>query len=98
MRVIFTLCIFSLLSFSLFAQPINDECADAISLNLSSAPACPSTATVTDNFSFDNIDATPVSPYPVFNDCPSGSTTGPAAEVWFTFTATANQTDITVLG
>lgn len=98
MRVIFTLSIFLLLPFISFAQPINDDCNDAIDLSLSSPPACPNTSTVTDNFSFDNIDATPISPYPVFNDCPSGSTTGPAAEVWFSFTATANQTDITVNG
>ncbi|MGH1435775.1 MAG: gliding motility-associated C-terminal domain-containing protein [Lewinella sp.] len=98
MRVFFTLTVFSLFSLALFAQPANDDCGDAEVLSLTTPPSCPSTSTVTNNFTFDNIDATPVSPYPVFSNCPSGSTSGPAAEVWFTFTATANQTTINVNG
>ena len=97
MRVLFTLSIFSILPFFLFAQPINDDCGDATTLNLSMPPGCPSTSSVTNNFTFNNIDATPISPYPTFN-CFSGSTTGPAAEVWFTFTATGNQTEVSVNG
>jgi hypothetical protein len=81
-----------------WAQPINDDCSNATTLSLTPAPDCPSTSPVTDSYSFSNVDATPVSPYPIFGTCPSGSTTGPAAEVWFTFTATANQTTITVAG
>ncbi|MCB0639410.1 MAG: hypothetical protein KDC54_22445, partial [Lewinella sp.] len=82
----------------LWAQPPNDDCSNATTLNLTMAPSCPSTSPVTNNFNFTNVDATPVSPYPIFGTCPSGSTTGPAAEVWFTFTATANRTTITLTG
>ncbi len=98
MRVIFTLSILFILPFFAFAQPMNDDCGDATNLDLFMPPSCPSTATVTNTFNASNVDARPTTPYPVFNDCPSGSTTGPAAEVWFTFTATANQTEITVNG
>ncbi|PSR11793.1 MAG: hypothetical protein C7N36_14750, partial [Bacteroidetes bacterium] len=98
MRISVTLLLFLSCQVALWAQPINDDCSTATVLNLTTAPSCPNTTSVVNNFTATNIDATAISPYPIFGSCPSGSTTGPAAEVWFTFTATANQTTIRVTG
>ena len=89
MRVIFTICLFSLLPFALFAQPINDDCGDADFLTLSSLSGCDPQQNATDNFSFDNIDATPITPFP---GC-DGQTI-PVNEVWFSFEATGNLTTV----
>ena len=91
MRVIFTICLFSLLPFALFAQPINDDCGDADFLTLSSLSGCDPQQNATDNFSFDNIDATPITPFP---GC-DGQTI-PVNEVWFSFEATGNLTTVSV--
>lgn len=98
MRISFTLLLLVATFVLGFAQPSNDDCTNAINLNLSSPSPCPSTVPSVDVFSHTNVDATPITPYPTFTGCNSGSTTGPAAEVWFTFVASANIIDITVTG
>ncbi len=86
-------------SFWAAAQPANDECAGAINLPLSTPPVCPAGGSVSNTFNYTNIGATPTTPYPTFSNCiVGGSTSAPAAEVWFSFTATANQLTITIGG
>ncbi len=98
MRLICTLLTL-LYGIVLFAQPSNDDCTTATVINLASPAPCPSSNPAVTIGNYSNIDATPTSPYPTFTGCNSGgSTTGPAAEVWFTFTAVANQTQIAVNG
>jgi len=82
----------------LYAQPANDECPGAVQLNLSTPPACPNTNFVTNTFNSNNTNATPTSPYPVFEGCSGGQTQGPAAEVWYSFTATGGNTEIQLTG
>ena len=99
MRATFTIFICLLWVVFAWAQPANDECVNATNLTLSTPAPCPNTTPASNFFVFDNIDATPTTPYPTFTGCdPGGTTTGPAAEVWFTFTATTNTTDITISG
>ncbi|HMQ46257.1 MAG TPA: hypothetical protein PKA00_02415, partial [Saprospiraceae bacterium] len=100
MNVRFTLLILCLACYSnLLAQPANDECTGAQTLNLGTPSPCPLSFPVTNTFMSNNINATSTVPYPQFTGCnPGGSTTGPAAEVWYTFTATSNQISITVSG
>ncbi len=96
---LFLLSIFFFLCSQLLSQPSNDECEGAIELTLTAIPDCPIGGTSSDAFSFNNIDATATTPYPSFTNCnPGGATDGPAAEVWFYFTATGNFTNITVAG
>ncbi len=90
---------FLVAGFGAIAQPANDECAGAINLPLSTPPNCPTGGSVSNTFNYTNIGATPTTPYPTFNGCITGGTTSaPAAEVWFSFTATANQLTITLDG
>ncbi|NUQ25465.1 MAG: gliding motility-associated C-terminal domain-containing protein [Saprospiraceae bacterium] len=82
-----------------WSQPPNDECTGAQQLSLSTPPACPSTAGVTNTFNTNNNNATPTSPYPEFSACDvGGSTDAPASEVWYRFTATSNIIDISITG
>ena len=81
------------------AQPPNDECVGAITLTLGNPPPCPNTAPITNTFNFNNINATPTTPYPTFSNCTiGGQTDAPADEVWFTFTPNSNLLSITVSG
>lgn len=99
MRATFTIFICLLWGVFAWAQPANDDCANATNLTLSTPAPCPNTTPASNFFVFDNIGATPTTPYPTFTGCdPGGMTTGPAAEVWFTFTATTNTTEITISG
>lgn len=99
MRAIFTIAIL-LSCFTLaIAQPSNDECGGAMNLSLSTPPACPGGGSVSNMFNATNVDATSTVPYPSFTGCnPGGATDAPAAEVWFTFTATSNLVSISVTG
>jgi hypothetical protein len=100
MKTLFTLgllfCIFTVGT----AQPANDDCATAITLSLNMPSPCPSTTPVTNTFnSYNNINATPASPYPALTGCSvGGSLDAPAAEVWFNFIARGNVTTITISG
>ena len=88
-----------LLTETLLAQPANDECSGATTVSLTTPPNCPNTSFVTNIVNSTNVNATPTSPYPVFTGCtPGGTTEGPAAEVWFTFTATGGNTEIQITG
>ena len=88
-----------LLTETLLAQPPNDECSGATAVSLTTPPNCPNTSFVTNIVNSTNVNATPTSPYPVFTGCtPGGTTDGPAAEVWFTFTATGGNTEIQITG
>ncbi|MCB9265826.1 MAG: gliding motility-associated C-terminal domain-containing protein [Lewinellaceae bacterium] len=80
------------------AQPPNDECAGAINLPLGNPSPCPAGTPSTSTFTYDNFDATPTAPYPALNCglANGGSMAAPAAEVWFTFTARSNITNVTV--
>jgi len=85
--------------YCLAAQVVNDECKSALELSLQAPTACPVKDTALFSQMFTNIGATATMPYPAFTGCNSGgSTTGPAAEVWFTFTAVAIKTQIAVSG
>jgi hypothetical protein len=82
-----------------YAQPSNDDCENATNISLNSPPACPIGGSVNTVISGTNIDATPATPYPTFTGCnPGGTTTGPAAEVWFSFVATGNTNSFTITG
>ena len=99
MRATFTTVFLLMFAIMLFGQPSNDDCANAINLNLGTPAPCPNTSSVTNNFTFSNINATPVVPYPALTGCSvGGSLDAPAAEVWFTFTATANTITAAVAG
>ncbi|MCB0563979.1 MAG: gliding motility-associated C-terminal domain-containing protein [Phaeodactylibacter sp.] len=82
----------------LWAQPPNDECSGAINLPLGSPSSCPAANPATSTYTYNNNGATPTTPYPALNCGPAngGGMNAPAAEVWFTFTATSNITNITV--
>ena len=98
MRLSLTL-VFATLCFLSLAQPPNDECVNAINLNVNAPTPCPGSSPAVDVFNYNNIDATPTTPYPTFTGCnPGGQTDAPAAEVWFTFTATSNQVNIAING
>ncbi len=82
-----------------WAQPSNDECATATPLSLNPPTPCSggSSSPGTSNFTFNNNNATPTTPYPTFSNCnPGGQTNGPAAEVWYTFDAVGNQISVSV--
>ena len=99
MKAIFTfLLILSTVGTFLWAQPPNDECAGAINLPLGSPSSCPAANPATSTYIYNNNGATPTTPYPALNCGPAngGGMNAPAAEVWFTFTATSNITNITV--
>ena len=84
---------------SLFAQPANDNCSGARTVNLSTPPDCPDNSPVTDNINGSNVTATATSPFPVFAACATGGQVqGPAAEVWYTFIATGDLTAIQITG
>lgn len=98
MRISLTLLL-AAFYFVSFAQPPNDECVNAINLNVNPPTACPNSSPAVDMFNFNNNGATPTTPYPTFTGCdPGGQTDAPAAEVWFTFTATSNEVNIAVNG
>ncbi len=86
-------------TYSLWAQPANDDCSGAQTLTLGTPPACPGGGSVTNTFSSTNNGATPATPYPAFTGCDiGGSTASPAAEVWYTFTPNSNMLTINITG
>jgi len=82
-----------------WAQPANDNCDNAAPISLNAPASCPTGGSVNTIISGTNIDATPTTPYPTFTGCnPGGNTTGPAAEVWYSFVATGNTNTFTITG
>ena len=99
MKRFFTLSILLLAYMASYAQPSNDDCDNATNISLSTPPSCPTGGSVNTVISGTNIGATPATPYPTFTGCnPGGNTTGPAAEVWFSFVATGNTNTFTITG
>ncbi len=94
MKITFTIlaCLFTISA--AWSQPANDNCANAIVLELSDPMPCPSSLAVTDNFTGTTIGASPIMPYPSFPVCNNPI----ANEVWYTFTAKANFYQIKVTG
>ncbi|MEN0005323.1 MAG: hypothetical protein AAF798_14315, partial [Bacteroidota bacterium] len=91
MRRTFTLLVgLVMFSVSAWAQPANDNCADAINISLGNVPSCPTSGSSTATVSGTTIDATPVSPYPLFVQCP----TQVANEVWYSFQSPATAFEI----
>ncbi len=98
MKAAFTLLLFLLLTNLVWAQPPNDNCANATSISLNQPPNCPNTSTANTTVSGTTVNATPVSPYPQLT-CSSGAqNAAPAAEVWYTFTAVSSQLSINISG
>ncbi|MCB9274436.1 MAG: gliding motility-associated C-terminal domain-containing protein [Lewinellaceae bacterium] len=100
MRAIVTLALLcTFFSLGLMAQPANDECSGAQMVNVTAPPPCPAGTPTTTTITTSNTGATPTLPYPQFTGCsPGGATSGPAAEVWYTFVAPSNQMSITITG
>ncbi len=98
MKATFTLLLFLLITNFVWAQPPNDDCANATSITLNQPPNCPNTSTANTTVTGTTVNATPVSPYPQFT-CGDGSqNSAPAAEVWYTFTAVSSLLSISVNG
>ncbi|MFH1321869.1 MAG: hypothetical protein ABII90_14615, partial [Bacteroidota bacterium] len=104
MRLLFLNIIFifslSCIINDLSAQVSNDDCLGAIDLGALTAPTpCPSTTGVTQSFSLNNTGAVAEVPYTYLVGCqPSGDMAAPAADVWYTFTASANIIDVNITG
>ena len=83
-------------------SPVPDDCSIPCSLPaLSLAPPCPGGGTVVDEFCLSNIGATAESPYTFLVDCqgiPGNDMSSPAADVWYSFTATGTSMNISVSG
>ncbi|MEM9258006.1 MAG: hypothetical protein AAGA62_00080, partial [Bacteroidota bacterium] len=93
-RILFSV-ILVLAAFSLLAQPVNDMCSGAISLpSFGQQLNCPADdgVVLTTGISGDNIDATPQTPFPLFQNC--GTDVSP--DVFYTFTAAGATNTITV--
>ncbi len=81
---------FLLLSFSLFAQPVNDDCDGLI--DLGTIPFCP------DSVWYTNVDATEsnIGPDNLPTGCDGGNFTEVGGDVWFQFTTNDTLIDIQV--
>ncbi|MFT5015664.1 MAG: hypothetical protein ACI9G6_000427 [Limisphaerales bacterium] len=90
------LTLFVLLPAMLWAQPANDACSGAISLEFNRILSCPADdgTTETVNTAGTNVGATPVAPFPSLA-CTGGQSV-PASEVWYTFRAAGKNTSITI--
>ncbi|MFH1321907.1 MAG: PKD domain-containing protein [Bacteroidota bacterium] len=82
------------------ASPPPDECPNACALGTLSSPVpCPTNTPVDDVFCLNNIGATAANPYSYLVGCqPSGDMASPAADVWYTFVASANIIDVNITG
>ncbi|MCB9048997.1 MAG: T9SS type A sorting domain-containing protein [Lewinellaceae bacterium] len=81
----------------LIAQPSNDNCSAAQNLELKTPLPCPEIDTLSDNFQYDNIGATPSMPFPALSGC-SGYAPESAADVWFQFSPMGNHITISLDG
>lgn len=100
MRATFTVFFsFFLFQMAVYAQPGNDNCVNATTVTFNPVAPCPSTTPSTATVSGTNVNGTPTTPYPIFDGCSvGGSTTGPATEVWFTFTSQATFLNFSITG
>ena len=99
-KVLFFFSLAALFNTLSFAQVTNDDCNGAIDLGTLTAPApCPDTTGTTQTFNLDNTGATAEIPYTYLIGCqPSGDMAAPAADVWYTFTASTNIIDVNITG
>ncbi len=86
MKSILSLVFLTLLSFTLFAQPSNDDCSGVIDLGV--APVCDGTV-------YTNIDATPFD-IGSNNQPDCFASNPPVNDVWFQFTTAADIVDYTI--
>lgn len=97
MRQVLFMLLFSGMLAQLYAQnpPSNDNCGNALQIELKTPASCPATSVVTDTFTFSNAGATPADPYPAPGGC-----NGPesAAEVWFRLVPNGNDLRIQIQG
>ena len=100
MKKLYTTLVFFLLGITVFAQPANDNCTGAISLGTLGNPgACGSgvkngtTSTVTSSLN----SATPENPYVTLTGCTGGTMATPANDVWYSFVAPANGSQVTIV-
>ena len=84
------------------SAPIPDDCNTACALGtLSAPPPCPATTVVNDNFCLTNIGASAENPYNYLSDCQGiigNNMSAPAADTWYSFTATSSAATFTVAG
>jgi hypothetical protein len=84
------------------SAPIPDDCNTACALGtLSTPPPCPATTVVNDNFCLTNIGASAESPYTYLSNCQGiigNDMSAPAADTWYSFTATSSAATFTVSG
>ena len=84
------------------SAPIPDVCNTACALGtLSTPPPCPATTVVNNNFCLTNIGANAESPYIYLSDCQGiigNDMSAPAADTWYSFTATSSAATFTVSG
>ncbi|MEJ6694974.1 MAG: hypothetical protein QNK51_04005, partial [Chitinophagales bacterium] len=84
------------------SAPIPDDCNTACALGaLSAPPPCPATTVVNDNFCLTNIGASAENPYISLGDCQGiigNNMSAPAADTWYSFTATSSAATFTVAG
>ena len=78
---------------SLIAQPLNDDCSNALSLPLKTPSPCPVSDEASDTFYYTNTGATASSPFPALAGC-SGEAPDSGADVWFRFSPRGNSITI----
>ena len=100
MRRFFTpLCLFASVITNAFGQPENDLCATAIPIDLGQVINCPNDASFETGLSGTTLAATPTQPALRLSQPVQGLTfNSNSADVWYTFTAAANQTVISISG
>ncbi|MEO1436388.1 MAG: CUB domain-containing protein, partial [Bacteroidota bacterium] len=77
---------------------IPDDCSLACDLGAQAAPGlCPGAAPIVQTYCISNVGATPSSPYSSQTGCAGGGDqANPAADIWYTFVASANEMNITL--
>lgn len=79
----------------LIAQPSNDNCSTAQTLQLKTPSPCPEGSQVADVFHSSNAGATASAPFPALSGCNGGAPQS-AADVWFRFAPAGNDLAITI--
>jgi hypothetical protein len=100
MRRFFTLlCLFASVITNAFGQPENDLCATAIPIDMGQVINCPDDAPFETGLSGTTLAATPTEPALRLSHPAQGLVfNSSSADVWYTFTATANQTIVSITG
>ena len=98
MKKLLFISFFILTSLISLAQPANNNCSGAQNLGTLPTPAaCPNGVGANVNVSGTTIGATAPNPYTTLLGCQTGGNQpGPALDVWYRFTASGNQANITI--